>query len=185
MSNPQRLHQMQIIYSQIADRMMLRINTLDRQEFRFWLTRRFVKRLWPGLAQTVAQQVRPEASHSPQARAAVMEMMHESAISQADFNTQFEAQAETTPMGLEPILISKARLLPMKPNLVVLALYPETGPGIELALDQHLLHALCKLLQDSMSHTDWDLKLQLTESITTANSAASIEAPINSQWKFH
>ncbi|MBF0434289.1 MAG: hypothetical protein HQL77_02830 [Magnetococcales bacterium] len=183
MTTPQRLHQMQIVYSQVADRMMLRINTLDRQEFRFWLSRRFIKRLWPVLTQNVAQQVRPEATHSPQARAAVMEMMHESAVSQADFSTQFENQVQTTPLGPEPILVAKAQVTPVQPDVVIFALYPETGPGIELALDPTLLHALCKLIQDSVPHTDWDLKLQLTPS--TSHGAITSGPPHTSGWKLH
>ncbi|MBF0629991.1 MAG: hypothetical protein HQL89_03235 [Magnetococcales bacterium] len=169
----QRLHQMQIVYSQITDRLLLRINTRDRQEFRFWLTRRFVKRLWPGLAQALARQVRPEATHSPLARAAMMDLMHQNAISQADFNTRFDQQIQTVPMGTEPILVAKARLTPMKSGVVMLTLQPETGQGVELALDPNLLHALCKLFQDALPQTDWDLKLQFGAATTDSDAESS------------
>ncbi|MBF0109696.1 MAG: hypothetical protein HQL76_11015 [Magnetococcales bacterium] len=179
----QRLHQMQIIFSQIADRLMLRINTQDRQEFRFWLTRRFVKRLWPGLAQALARQVRPEASHSPQARAALMDLMHQNAISQTDFNTRFDNQTQTIPTGPEPILVAKARLTPLKSGAVVLLLQPETGQGVELVLDAGLLHALTKLFQDTLPQTDWDLSLQLGKQ--TGDMSAEISSSEESPWKFH
>ncbi|MBF8271971.1 MAG: hypothetical protein HW380_1076 [Magnetococcales bacterium] len=179
---PQRLHQMQIIYSQTADRLMLRVSTQDRQEFRFWFSRRFTKRLWPGLSQALNRQVQPEATHSPQARAAMVDLMHQNAISQSDFNTRYDNQVQTVPMP-EPLLVTKARLTPVKSGILILSLYPETGPGIELALDSNLLHALCKLLQDSLPQTDWDLKLQFAESMADYGLTSTSSSDTN--WKLH
>ncbi|MBF0604580.1 MAG: hypothetical protein HQL07_12920 [Nitrospirae bacterium] len=179
----QRLHQMQLIYSQIGDRLMLRINTQDKQEFRFWLTRRFIKRIWPGLAQALARNVQPGASYSPQARSAMLEHRHQQAIAQADFNTSFDNEVETIPLGPEPILVTKARLTPMKTGVVILALFPETGQGMELALDSNLLHALCQLFQDALPKTDWDLKLQLGPSTTDHPSMATLNG--NPSWKLN
>lgn len=174
---------MQIAYSQVADRLILRISTLDRQEYRFWLTRRFIKRLWPGLTQTISRQVRPEATHSPQARSAMMELMHESAVSQADFNTKYNNQVEAMPMGTEPVLVAKANLVPTKEGAVVLSLFPETGQGIELALDSNLLHALCKLFQDSLPLTDWDIKLVLGGTTTDSDPISGVST--NPGWQLH
>ena len=41
------LHQIQMQYDAHEDRGLLRIRTRDGSEFRFWLTRRFVRALWP------------------------------------------------------------------------------------------------------------------------------------------
>lgn len=180
----QRLHQMQLVYSQLSDRLMFRINTQDKQEFRFWFTRRFIKKIWPGLAQALARNVQPGASHSPQARAAMVEHMHQHAIAQADFNTSFNNKVEAIiPLGPEPILVTKARLTPLKTGVVILALFPETGQGMELALDPNLLHALCQLFQDAIPQTDWDLKLQLGPSTTDETSIANSTS--NPSWKLN
>jgi hypothetical protein len=40
-----QLHQIQARYDELQDRILLRLSTIDHCEFRFWLTRRFVKRL--------------------------------------------------------------------------------------------------------------------------------------------
>src|SRR5262245_38468956 len=40
------IHQMQIRPDEQEDRLLLRLSTTDAAEFRFWLTRSFVKKLW-------------------------------------------------------------------------------------------------------------------------------------------
>ena len=46
-----QLHQMQIVFVPEQDRLLFRLNTTGRQqqEFRFWLTRRYVRILWKAL----------------------------------------------------------------------------------------------------------------------------------------
>ena len=46
-----QLHQVQLSYDPTEDRAVLRIRTHDNSEFTFWLTRRYVKLLWPVLMQ--------------------------------------------------------------------------------------------------------------------------------------
>jgi len=43
----------------------------------------------------------------------------------------------------------------------VLTLLPREGQGVNLALNDTLLHALCKLLQDEVEKAEWDMKLAL------------------------
>ena len=54
-------------FSAEDDRLLLRLSTRDRTEYRLWLTRRFVKVLWGALIQTLEKT--PEAS--PQAKGPV------------------------------------------------------------------------------------------------------------------
>ena len=41
--------QIQIRYIQEEDRILMRLNTVAEEEYRFWLTHRFLIRLWPVL----------------------------------------------------------------------------------------------------------------------------------------
>jgi len=43
----------------------------------------------------------------------------------------------------------------------VLGLLPQQGQGIHLTLDNTLLHSLCKLLQNAVAKSDWDIVLEL------------------------
>ncbi|MEP1028816.1 MAG: hypothetical protein ABJI62_03900, partial [Alphaproteobacteria bacterium] len=50
-----RLHQMTVTYVPTEDRMMLRIATSEKTEYRLWLTRRFIAAMWPALGGQLAQ----------------------------------------------------------------------------------------------------------------------------------
>ena len=54
MSNT-RLHQMTVKYLPTEDRMLLRIATSEKTEYRLWLTRRFIGILWPALGGQLAE----------------------------------------------------------------------------------------------------------------------------------
>jgi len=47
-----QINQINISYHQSEDRLLMRINTLDGAELRFWLTRAVVARMLAGLAQS-------------------------------------------------------------------------------------------------------------------------------------
>ncbi len=49
------IHQLSVSYEERQDRLLLRLNTQDHQEFRFWLTRRMSLRLLPAIDQSVAR----------------------------------------------------------------------------------------------------------------------------------
>ena len=159
----QRIHQMQVVFAPEEDRLQLRINTQARTEFRFWLTRRFVKRLWPGLIQAMESQARPAAVAppvDPTARAAILDFAHQQAIAQTDFSTKFLETPSQTPLGPLPILVTRARIEPREQGGgYMVSFHPEGSYGIEVAMDPRLLHSFCKLLADAVSKADWDLSL--------------------------
>ncbi|MBF0164912.1 MAG: hypothetical protein HQM01_10495 [Magnetococcales bacterium] len=162
-----RIHQLQAAYAPVEDRLLLRINTSDRQEFRFWLTRRFVQRLWPALRQTLELQPQVAAMEQP-VRAAMLDFIHEQAVAGADFQAPFaESPATVMPLGAQPILAASARLVAVsgQEQVWMFHLHPEQGYGIEVAMDMSLLHAFCKLLADAVSSADWQLGLNLGASL--------------------
>ncbi|MEO5330886.1 MAG: hypothetical protein H7839_02610 [Magnetococcus sp. YQC-5] len=162
---PSKIHQLQASYSPIQDRLLLRVNTSEKMEFRFWLTRRFVQRLWPALRQTLeAQPALAEVEGNT--RGALLSFMHQHATEQADFQAPFQETTETiTPLGPEPILVAQAaiRMADQNEQLRMLSLHPENGYGIEIAMELHLVHAFCKLLADVLATTDWQLHLGFTQ----------------------
>ena len=46
-------------------------------------------------------------------------------------------------------------------NLPVLCMHPERGKGIELVMDQTLLHSFCGLLIQAESQSGWDIKCDM------------------------
>lgn len=157
----QRIHQMQVVFSPEEDRLQLKINTQSRTEFRFWLTRRFVKRFWPGLRRALEanSNVMTAATMEPAARSAMLNFMHQHAVSQTDFSTQFQENPNETPLGTLPLLVTRARLEPREQGGFMVSLHPQESHGIEVAMDTTLLHSFCKLLSDAVTKADWDLAL--------------------------
>lgn len=152
-----RLHQIQIRYVPQEDRILLRIKTADRLEFRFWLTRRYVKLLWPMMLKMLSNDHRVRLQADAEARSAVLAFQHEKAIRQSDFSTEFREDAETLPLGKSPVLLAKIQLKQQKSGDNVLCMHPQSGKGVELAMDETLLHSFTKLLAEAVSTSDWDV----------------------------
>ena len=96
---PSTLHQITMSHSAEEDRPLLRISTLDKAEFQFWLTRRFVNVLWPALM-TVIEKENPAAKKNlmPAAKKAVVAMEHQEAVAAADFTRDHdEGNKDLTP----------------------------------------------------------------------------------------
>jgi hypothetical protein len=49
------IHQLSVNHDERQDRLLLRLNTQDQQEFRFWLTRRMTLRLMPAIEQSAVR----------------------------------------------------------------------------------------------------------------------------------
>jgi hypothetical protein len=154
------IHQIQMLYDKQQDRILLRVSTRDQAEFRFWLTRRFVKRLWSLLLQMLEQD---EAfrSLSLAERRALLGMQHEAFVGEGDFSQAYEGSARELPLGPEPVILTSARGKVGVQGVQTLSLHPNQGQGIDIALKSKLLHLIVKLLRDAVSRSDWDIRMTL------------------------
>lgn len=182
----QRIHQIYVVFVPEEDRLQLKINTQAQIEFRFWLTRRFIKRLWPGLRQameTTAGLAVVDPT-DPLARATALHFMHQKAVSQADFSKKFDHTPSETPLGPLPILVTRARIEPREQGGYMVAFHPQESYGIELAMAPDLLHSFCKLLSDAVSKADWDLPMSLFSLSTTPTDLdmGSLYGPTGSEY---
>jgi len=155
-----RLHQIRIDYQPEHDRLLLRVNTDEGAELRFWLTRRFVKGLWPVLLKAAETVGEARAQSDPNVRKAMLEFEHEKALQQADFATPYKA-ASNLPLGAEPLLLTRLRAQPDGRGNVVFAMHPAQGQGMDLAMDTMLLHSFTRLIQGAVATTDWDIRVDL------------------------
>lgn len=155
------LHQIQMRYDAEQDRILLRLSTREGSEFRFWLTRRFVKRLW-GMLLKMLEWDRPVAQQvDPQTRRTVLDIRHGGFVQQGDFSKPFETAPRTLPLGEAPVLAAKAAGKRTGDGNHILSLHPQQGEGIDLKLDTRLLHLFVKLLRDAVGRADWEIALAL------------------------
>ncbi len=156
-----RLHQIQIRYVPQEDRILLRIKTTDRSEFRFWLTRRYVKLLWPIVVKMLEADQRVQLQANAEAKNAVLSFQHEKAIKESDFSTKYNEDADNLPLGESPVVLARIQLKKPKQSDNLLCMHPERGKGIELAMNETLLHSFSKLLTDAVRVSEWDIELKL------------------------
>lgn len=162
------IRQLQVSYLPDQDRLLARINTQDNAQIRLWLTRRLVQRLWPGLVRATETATlermaeRPSAAVVGEARGMMTEMAREAALSQADFETPFANEAETLPLGPEPLLITRIDLVPQANGILRVAMRQDETRGIEMNMSDQLLHAFCTLIQKEVAKAEWGFKLDWT-----------------------
>jgi hypothetical protein len=156
-----QLKQLNLKYQPGEDRACLRISTGDQAEYRFWLTRRFVRVLWPVLIQLLEADSRVQSQPRTDARKTVLSFQHEHALQSADFKTGYQENAATFPLGSEPVLLTSIRARRNQGGTPVLGLSGEGNRGVELALSDQLLHSLCKLLADTAEKAEWQLDLKV------------------------
>lgn len=171
-----QLKQMQIVFVPVEDRLMFRVNTSNRQEFRFWMTRRYVSILWKAVLDMLKkrqkkeeppEEAKSERSHEEPMESAMESAMltkeHQKAIEKADFKTEYQ-ESSYLPLGESPVLLAKVAVknIPDQP-VPLLCMHPEKGEGIEVALNDQILHSMCRLLSDCAKQANWELKLDFGE----------------------
>jgi len=157
-----KLHQLKIDFNAEQDRLLMLVSTDDGAEVRMWLTRRFVKLLWPllvKLAEEASPRIKVQAN--AEARKALLGIEHQKAVQKADFSKPFQETPRSTPLGVEPLLLARIQTSNDPKGLPVVSLHPSNGQGITLTLDEVLLHSVCRLLQAAVSKSDWDIELKL------------------------
>ncbi|MGR9090518.1 MAG: hypothetical protein ACU85U_08065 [Gammaproteobacteria bacterium] len=167
-----KIEQIQIKFVPVEDRLLMRVAGDEGLEFRFWLTRRFVKMIWPALgnAMQLSPTVRTQAS--PIAQREVLAFEHEKAVSDADFATPYKESPKTLPLGSEPILLSKMQLRRDRGGSLTMSLGPESGPGIDLAINNKLLHSVAELIANGAQLAQWELP-----PLVAGVAAAPLETP--------
>jgi hypothetical protein len=171
------LHQINIGYSSVEDRLLLRMSARSETgtaEFRFWLTRRFTRLFWQALERARETSVAMDPRVSPDSREALKQFHQEAALEKADFTTPYQEETAATPLGSNPILVSKLNITPKAHGQHTLALLPSKGQGINLTVDLNIIHLFRKLLAEAVRKAEWDLVLDLFPSIVVQDAPRTI-----------
>jgi len=154
-----KLKQIQIAFAPLEDRLLLRISTSGNEEFRFWITRRYLKVLWRVITKILIENPQIRTQSSEEAQRSVLSFQHEKAVQEADFSTAFDESGQTLPLGGTPVLLSRIQSKRGSDGGTVICLHPEKGQGVEIAVNDSILHALSRLVIQAVAQTDWDLQL--------------------------
>lgn len=154
------IHQMQIKYDALADRLLWQVRTHTGELYAVWLTRRMVGRLWPPFLSLVTRggvaKVAPNATPVPEARAMLEQAARERPLPAADFKAPFEREAASRPLGPEPLLPTTIDLTAdPQGHGFSMNLREDGGRSLRMHLGADLATALMRLLQQALKTADW------------------------------
>ncbi len=179
------IHQVNVSYSGEQDRMLIRINSLNGEEFRAWLTRRIALQLLPRLGQTAQDQLQQrfapplEGGLDAQRQQLVQNFQQEAAVYEGDFQTPYQEKAITLPLGEEPLLVTELALTPLaeaKLQMRLLERLPGRQRDIQLVMDPALTQGLLRLLNQSLKASGWQQLAALP-----AQAPAGVAVPVRSE----
>lgn len=161
-------------FDKLQDRVLMRLSTTGKAEFRFWLTRRYIKRLWEVLLKMIERDPATAQYLDESLRRAMMEFQHENMVRGGEFSKQFEEGAGSMPLGDTPVLLSRITAKQNSDASQVLCMHPEQGQGIDLAVNTQLLHMISKLISDAVAQSDWDLPLAIDPRMAATPAAQAV-----------
>lgn len=146
------LRQIQVANDSIQDRLVLRVGTEANEEFRIYITRRFLREIWPHLTAMLNGHLGTCAEQAPLVAA-------ESTGGPANFDQPFHAKNPTYPLGSTPLLASEATVEAVAEGEARLILREGRERSFTLKLHAELLQALCAMLRAASEQANWDLVL--------------------------
>lgn len=154
------LHQLTMSYVPEQDRILFRLSTQDKTEYRMWLTRRFVSVLWGALGQTFSK--RPELAEiiDHEVKDAVLGMKHQEAVQQTDFETPVVEDNADITSNTGPLLITGGKVHPGE-KVTGISFHSSDGADIRFNLNEQLMHAFCHLIVTTTTKADWRLDLSV------------------------
>lgn len=177
-----QIHQLSVSHDEIQDRLLVRLNTQDAQEFRFWLTRRMAFRLLPALNQTLTRLEASQpgvAASDHTAQQILADIKRDAFLQNADFETPYFANAQQFPLGSEPLLVTDVQLtLQSQGNLEVIFRQKkgEEVLSCRLNLQAQLVHGLIHLLKETLTKAEWHVVTTQPESSSETTHASTSES---------
>jgi hypothetical protein len=177
------IHQLNVSHDERQDRLLLRLNTPNLQEFRFWLTRRMTMRLVPAIEQSAlrleAAQPGVAAADAP-TQQMLGELKREAFLSHANFATPFKDQATQWPLGTEPLLVTDARLSIQAQGALELAFEDKSDPTqsktCKMLLPLNLVHGMVHLIQQASEKAQWRV-VDITQQATAPDPSSPPTPP--------
>ena len=157
------INQMQMAYAAEEDRILFRVNSTEKQEFRFWITRRYALLMLAVLSKHSDSDPDVTTQENPEAKRAVQSFKQEKAINEANFEKKFEDAANEQPLGEDAQLAFKLNYNIQNENLH-LGIQPKTGKGINMVISREINSSLTQLLLSAAKKGDWRLKSTLSVS---------------------
>ncbi len=154
------LHQLSMSYVPEQDRILFRLSTTDKKEYRMWLTRRFVGVLWGALHQTFVRNTELAQFVDQDVKDAVLGMKHQEAVQNTDFETPPSEDNTDATSNTGPLLVTGGKVHPGE-KATGLSFSTADGKDVRFNLNEQLMHAFCHLLITTTTRAEWSLDLSI------------------------
>ncbi len=168
------LHQIGISYDPVQDRLVLRISSTDKSEWRLALTRRFVRLMWKALVGVLEKHPDIRDGLIPKVKEAMLAMRHQAAIESADMGREFADDNRDLTSNTGPQLVTAARVTPKDDTHTELHFRTAAGIDLRFVIDKPRLHAFCHLLVKSAVGAEWNLPLAIGDAAALAPSGERV-----------
>jgi hypothetical protein len=160
-----QVRQLTIRHISEQDRLLVRLNNADGEEYRLWLTRRMLAIVWPHLEKVVAQAnlEAGDVSQDEAGKKLLSEFRKEAALQQADFATPFNDQPSALPLGQQPLLATQVHFA-LQPDGALEILFEEVLPGavasrgFAVRLELQLQVGMLRLIENAVEAAAWNLR---------------------------
>ena len=147
------IHQLQIAFDAVQDRLVLRVATTANEEIRAHLTRRFVREIWPHLMRVLNGHLggAMPSSGGPAA--------DQARKNDGTFSEPVKDDKLTRPLGSSPLLVAECQIEAPSAGRCRLVLREPRERSLVLDLDKNLTEVFCSMLRAAVKVADWDLTL--------------------------
>ena len=161
------IHQLNATFMAAEDRILLRLNTTNKEEFRIWLTRRVMRALarkLGGAERRLLGLENPDSGYVAPGARAIQEFRREASTADIDFGERFVEGSAGFPFGTEPVLATACEVRLQEGGASV-SLTLNNQRALNFALDARGLHGTLAMLQKAVARSDWDLGEELNSEI--------------------
>jgi hypothetical protein len=160
----EKLKQINVAFAPVEDRLLMRVSTEGRGqvvEYRFWLTRRFLRLFWQHLEQVLDAEALSHPLVPAEGREAFKQFKQEAGIEGADFSTPYSAETAQTPLGPAPLLLTGFKITVLEKDTHAVTLQAVDGRSINININLNLLHSLRKLMAEQARVAEWNINMQI------------------------
>ena len=163
------IHQICVEHDPVEDRVLMRMNTHDKELIEIWLTRRIALQLMPALEQLNTELVAKQTGVSTplmdqQSKKLMADLVHQRTLDQSNFSTPFQL-FENLLTGPRPFLVTHLQASLFEHaglRIELLEKIASSERQLELTLDNELLQGLQHLLTKSVDAAQWKQSVSLS-----------------------
>jgi len=143
-----KLHQINVNYSGKEDRLLLKILTVQGDEFRIWLTRRFTGLLF----NVLRKEMNKHGGETTVSNAQQTKKMFKAGAFEKPYEQE---KPKKYPLGEDGFLAYGIKAANSKEGNLLLEILPDNGKGVTFNLNPSLIYMLHNLLTQGMMKAQW------------------------------